>query len=152
VTTKGDTLVASAADTLIRLGIGAANTIYYVNTDTPGWGTAEALNLSRLIITSEASNATPTPARSSFRSMHCITAQAEAAAFAAPSGTPANGDSLLIRVEDDGSNRALTWNAIYEAAGVTMPTTTTAGKKLYIGFIYNSTDSKWDCIASVEEA
>ena len=37
VTTKGDILVASGAGALTRLGIGTANYILYVNTDTPGW-------------------------------------------------------------------------------------------------------------------
>jgi len=37
VTTKGDILVASGNAALTRLGIGTANHIVYVNTDTPGW-------------------------------------------------------------------------------------------------------------------
>lgn len=63
-----------------------------------------------------------------------------------------NGNTLLIRIKDNGTERALTWNSIYRAIGVELPTTTTAGKTLYIGCKYNSADSKWDVLAVGEEA
>jgi hypothetical protein len=98
-----------------------------------------------------ASHATPTPTADD-SDMYTVTAQAEAAAFAAPSGTPTNGQKLIIRIKDNATARALSWNAIYRALGVALPTTTTISKTLYVGFIYNSTDSKWDCVAKTEEA
>ena len=58
---------------------------------------------------------------------------------------------LILRIADNGTARALTFNAIYRAIGVTLPTTTTANKVLYIGCIYNSQGSKWDVIAIKEE-
>ena len=70
----------------------------------------------------------------------------------APSGTPTNGQKLVIRIQDDGTQRNLSWNATYEVIGVTLPTTTTAGKKIYVGCIYNSTDSTWDVVAVNIEA
>jgi len=99
-----------------------------------------------------ASDATPNPIGSGKMNHYSLTALAAAAEFAAPSGTPADGNRLSVRIEDDGTGRALTYNAIYEAKGVALPTTTTASKTLYIGFLYNATDSKWDCVSSVEEA
>jgi hypothetical protein len=98
-----------------------------------------------------ASHATPTPTADD-SDLYTVTAQAEAAAFAAPSGTPTNGQKLIIRIKDNATARALSWNAIYRALGVALPTTTTISKTLYVGFIYNSTDSKWDCVAKTEEA
>lgn len=101
----------------------------------------------------EASNATPDPAIWSKHTQHIITAQAAAiTGVSIPSGTPYDGDTLLFRIEDNGTGRAITWNAIYEACGTTPPTTTTASKKLYVGFVYNSANTKWDCVFSSEEA
>jgi hypothetical protein len=84
--------------------------------------------------------------------MYTVTALAVPATIAAPSGTPTNGQRLLIRIEDNGTARALTWNAIYRVIGVTLPTTTTANKTIYVGCIYNSADSAWDVVAEVEQA
>jgi len=100
---------------------------------------------------SEASNATPTPAGDSY-DQHVITALAAAAAFAAPTGTPTDGQKLIIRIKDNGTARALTYNAIYRAMGTPLPTSTVPGKTLYQGLIYNAADAKWDHVASAQEA
>lgn len=81
-----------------------------------------------------------------------VTAQAGALLFNAPSGTPVQGQRLVIRIKDDGTGRALTYNAVFRAVGVTITTTTVANKTHYLGFIYNSTDTKWDCVAIADEA
>jgi hypothetical protein len=81
-----------------------------------------------------------------------LTAMAVNLAIASPTGTPVQGQSLVFRFKDDGSARTLTWNAIFRAIGVTLPTTTTASKLLYIGCKYNSTDTKWDVVSVQEEA
>lgn len=102
-------------------------------------------------VATTASSATPTPAGDS-TDVYILTALAEAAGFAAPTGTPTEGQQLLLRIKDNGTARALTWNAIYRAMGVALPTTTVTGKTLYVGLAYNSTDSKWDCLAVAQEA
>ena len=103
-------------------------------------------------ITTTASSSTPTPTGGSLRNFFTVTALAAGATFAAPSGTPANGNRLVIRVKDNGTARTLAFNAIYRAIGVTLPTTTVISKTLYLGCIYNSADSKWDVIAYAVEA
>jgi hypothetical protein len=35
---------------------------------------------------------------------------------------------------------------------VALPTTTAAAKLLTVGLIYNTVTSRWECVASVEEA
>jgi hypothetical protein len=80
-----------------------------------------------------------------------VTDLASALTIAAPTGTPSTGMKLVIRLTDNGTNRALTWNAIYRAIGVTLPTTTTANKILYIGCVYDEAGSKWDAVAVKEE-
>lgn len=68
------------------------------------------------------------------------------------SGTPTNFQKLIIRIKDDGTARAITWGASFEAKGVVLPTTTVISKVLTVGFIYDSVSLKWGCVASVQEA
>lgn len=98
-----------------------------------------------------ASSATPTPTGSKFRNQLFITALAAAAAFGAPSGTPANGNMLLIRVLDNGTARALTYNSIYDGLYDTLPSSTTANKTLYMLFMYSSESSKWEMLSYTKE-
>lgn len=84
-----------------------------------------------------------------------VTALAQPATIAAPSGTPTSGQKLILRIKDNGTGRALTWttsSGAYRAIGVTLPTTTTANKTSYIGCIYNSDATFWDVVAVTTEA
>ncbi len=67
------------------------------------------------------------------------------------SGTPVTGQKLIIRIKDNGTARAITWGASYEAMGVALPTTTVVSKTMYVLFIYNATAAKWDCMAVNQE-
>lgn len=67
------------------------------------------------------------------------------------SGTPSNFDSLLFRIKDDGSPRAITWGASFASRGATLPTTTTANKVTTVGFFWNAVTSTWDCVAVATE-
>lgn len=83
-----------------------------------------------------------------------ITAQAVGLTLAAPTGTIADGQDLMIRIKDNASAQTITWTSGaggYRAIGVTLPTTTTAGKTTYVGLIYNSDDSIWDAIGVTTE-
>lgn len=84
--------------------------------------------------------------------IYTVTALAADITINAPSGTPTQGQTLLIRLKDNGTGRLITWNAIFRAIGVTLPATTTANKTMYVGCIYNTTDSKWDVVSVNEEA
>lgn len=77
-----------------------------------------------------------------------ITAQAWDLLFNNPSGTPTNCQKLLVRIKDNGTARALTYGAQFASGGWTLPTTTTISKKLWIWFEWDSSDSKWYCIAT----
>jgi hypothetical protein len=97
------------------------------------------------------SSSTPTP-NADTDDMYIITGLAAGATFGAPTGTPVQGQRLVIRVKDNGTARTLGYNAIYRAMGVVLPTTTVANKTLYLGMIYNFTDTKWDVVAVSQEA
>lgn len=98
----------------------------------------------------EATNATPDPHIASRRNQHIITALGVAAAFQIPTGAIYDGDSLVIRIKDNGTARALTYNAIYRAGDVALPATTILGKTMCLGFLYNLADTKWDLLAYID--
>lgn len=101
-------------------------------------------------VTSTTSSSTPTPNIAN-EDIYILTALAVNATFGSPTGTPVQGSKLLIRIKDNGTARTLAWNAIYRAIGVTLPTTTVINKTLYVGCVYNSTDTKWDILAVTQE-
>lgn len=81
-----------------------------------------------------------------------VTAQAVTGAIAAPSGTPFSGQKLIFTLRDNGTPQGLSWDAIYRAyTGVTLPTITTAGKKMYFAMIYSAGDTKWDVLAVIQQ-
>jgi len=100
---------------------------------------------------SSASTATLTPDISSF-DQYNLTAQAVGLTVAAPTGTPVDGNRLTIRILDNGTAQTISWNATYTVIGVTLPTTTTANKMVYVGCIYNSTNTRWDVVAVATQA
>jgi hypothetical protein len=117
--------------------------------------TTETLTNKRITkrITTITSSATPTV---NTDNCDCVTITALATNITSMttnlSGTPTNFQTLIYRILDDGTARSITWGASFQAMGVDLPTTTTASKVLTVGFIYDTVDSKWSCVASVEES
>jgi hypothetical protein len=97
-----------------------------------------------------ASSATVTPV--STNDIVTITAQAVGLTLANPTGTFVEGQALMIRIKDNGTARAITFDTNYRAIGVTLPTTTVISKTMYLGIIYNSTDAKWDIVGLNQQA
>ncbi len=101
-------------------------------------------------VVSITSSSTPTP-NADVTDIYLITALAAGATFGSPTGTHVQGQKLMYRIKDNGTARALSYNAVFRAVGVTLPTTTIISKTLYLGCIYNATDTKWDIIAVAME-
>lgn len=101
-------------------------------------------------VVSTASTATLTPVATAHQ--FNVTAQAAGLTIAAPTGTPLDGQSMIIRIKDNGTARALTWNAVFRVIGVTLPTTTVVSKTHYIGAKWNAADSTWDVLAVGQQA
>jgi len=103
-------------------------------------------------ITTITSNANPTV---NTDNCDAVTITAQAADIASMttnlSGTPTNFQKLIYRIKDDGTARAITWGASFEAKGVALPTTTVISKVLTVGFIYDTVTSKWGCVAAAQE-
>jgi hypothetical protein len=81
---------------------------------------------------------------------YVLTAVANATTFTV-TGTPTNGQKLIIRFKDAGVAKDLTFTG-FTAVGVTLPTTTVASKTHYVGAVYNSAASTWDVLAVAQEA
>ena len=145
--TAAGSLVWGTTSQILTSGNGSGR-VTFVDT-----ATAQTLTNKRVTprVNTVASGATITPT-ADLSDMYTVTALAAAATIAAPSGTPTNGQRLLLRIKDNGTARALTWNATYRVIGVTLPTTTVANKTIYVGCIYNSADSVWDVVAETEQA
>lgn len=101
------------------------------------------------------SSGTITPVGYNGGSQYNVTALSQATTITPPSGAAVDGQPLTIRIKDNGTGRALTWNTAaggYRIIGVTLPTTTVANKTLYVRCIYNATDNYWDVLNVNQQA
>ena len=76
-----------------------------------------------------------------------VTAQAGALKLNNPTGTPVDGQKLLVAITGTAA-RALTYDTQFEASTVALPTTTVTTARLNIGFIWRADTSKWVCVAA----
>lgn len=152
----GGTGVANTGKTITVSG----NTVIGSNTDTVTFGTTAAtsvtlppggvLQSTQPRIQSVTSSATVTP-NADTNDAVVITAQAAALTLANPTGTPNQMQKLIIRVKDNGTARAIAYGAQYRGIGNTLPSTTVISKTLYMLFVWNATDSRWDLLAVAQE-
>jgi len=80
-----------------------------------------------------------------------LTALGETITVNAPTGTPTDGQTLILYFKDNGTGRTINWNAIFSFIGCDAPTGTTAGKVLIVGLKYKSALSKWVCPNAIAE-
>ena len=73
---------------------------------------ADIAAVAGLTVNSITSSTTPSPVITTVRNLYIVTALAAAAEFAVPTGTPTQGMGLILRIKDNGTARALTWNAL----------------------------------------
>ena len=68
----------------------------------------------------------------------------------APTGTPVNGQKLVLRLQST-NVQTFSWNAIFTGStDLVLPTASSGSSKYdYLGFIYNSTAAKWQLLAKV---
>ena len=62
-------------------------------------------------------------------------------------GTPSDGDQIIITFTDNGTARAITWGASFESSTITLPTTTVISTLLTVGFFWDPVNTKWNCVA-----
>lgn len=131
---------AATANQTLTLPAGTTDTLV-------SWAGTETLSQKRINprVTSATSASSLTP-DVSVADMYVYTALAAGLTINAPTGTPVGGNRLRFRFRDNGTGRALTFNATFRALGVTIPTTTTANKTLYVDTVYNNAETVWDVI------
>ena len=100
---------------------------------------------------SSAASGDITPDVSSY-DIYVRTAQAAAIALNNPTGTPAQGEKLIIRLKDNATARTISYGSQYRGLEFALPTTTVSNKTLYMCFIFNNDDTKWDMVAINQEA
>jgi hypothetical protein len=68
----------------------------------------------------------------------------------APTGTPNDGQKIMLRIRTS-NIQTLSFNAIFQGStDLNLPTSTSGSSKFdYMGFIYNSTSTKWQLLAKI---
>lgn len=148
-----------AADAFAR----ANHTGTQPHTTITGLGTAATANVgdflqpnavqtatNKRIVPRVASSATETAINPNADALDLIAVSALAGALTigAPSGTPTDGQRLMVRIRDDGTSRALTWNAAYTAFNPgDLPSATVVGKTMLFEFVWDANLSKWELLA-----
>ena len=152
VTTSG-TLAITLSGTALPVANGGTGATTLAGASIATYTGTETLTNKRIDprVTSTASASTLTPDISA-SDVYAYTALAAGLTINAPTGTPLDGDKLIFRLLDNGTSRALTWNATYTVIGVTLPTATTISKTTYVGCIYNANNTRWDVIAVTTQA
>lgn len=94
---------------------------------------------------------TPNPA---INDAFVVSAQAEGITIANPNPMVGVEDSrrMLVRLRDNGVAKSIAFGSDYRAIGVDLPILTSPGKWMYMGFVFNETDAKWDLVALTQEA
>lgn len=98
-------------------------------------------------VLSEASSATPSINTDSY-DMYRASALAANVTSITVSGTPTDGQLLLLSFTDNGTPRTLTPWSSFENSTIAFPATTVTSTRLDILCIYNTATSKWRVIAT----
>jgi hypothetical protein len=148
-TSGTDFNISSVTDThTFNLPVASAtNTGKLSSTDWTSFNSKAEINPRVQTVTS-AATVTPT----NLNDLIVITAQAVGLTIANPTGTMVQGQALMIRIKDNATARTITFGTNYRAIGITLPTTTVISKTLYLGCIWNDTDTKFDVVGLNQEA
>lgn len=79
-----------------------------------------------------------------------VTALSEALTIANPTGTPSDGQGLLIRIDPRATAYALTFGSQFNPFGSALPTTTQSNLGMYIAAFWNAARSTWDTTYNLE--
>lgn len=120
-----------------------------LSTANGGLGTTNGLLNPRVTAVTSATSITPN-ADTTDMVTQANTQAAGTLTINAPTGTPVNGQKLIIRVSCTNA-QVLSFNAIYRAStDLGFPASTSGSSRTdYLGFIYNSTSVRWDMVSKM---
>lgn len=151
VTTTGNIELGNASDTTIsRTGAGAiAVEGVAIPTETSTNTLTNKRITPRILSAASYTTDTGTSLNGDTLDMFIVTAQTGALLFNNPSGSPTDGQKLIISVASSTTAaRALTWGNLFGATTVSLPSTTTATTAtLTMGFIYSTSKTLWQVVA-----
>ena len=149
LTLAGITLTSPTFSTIVNTGTLTLPT----STDTlVGRATTDTLTNKRITprVGTTASTATPSIDTDAY-DQYTITALAIAITGVTVTGTPTDGQRLMVRIKGDATPRAITWGASFVASGVAPLLTTTVASKTHLcSFLYDGTALKWVAVATDE--
>jgi hypothetical protein len=65
------------------------------------------------------------------------------------SGSPVDGQKLLIRIKDNGTARSIAWGSAFVSSGVaSLPVVTVVLKTHLVGLLWDSATAKWVCVGT----
>lgn len=81
--------------------------------------------------------------------LYDISGQSSNVTFNNPSGTPVNGQKMMIRIKDNGTARTITWGSSFQSSGVAaLLATTVVNREHHVLLVYSPGVSKWVCLAA----
>lgn len=75
---------------------------------------------------------------------YACTALSSALTINNPTGLPADGQDLLLKIKDNGTARAFSWGTAFVAVGAPLLASTVLSKAAYIWCVYNGTTGFWE--------
>lgn len=99
-------------------------------------------------VVSAASYTTSTTINADITDIYTVTLQAWDLLFNNPSGTPVDGQMIMLEVRDSWASRILTYGAQFANWAANLIGATTISKWSWMVVKWNATDSKWYCMAS----
>ncbi len=141
--------IASAAQIVAAIGATAvANATSATTAGSAATATSASYLTPRVVTHATATSIAPNSATTDIA--HMTNTQA-AGVFSInnPTGSPVDGQTLIIRLKCTNA-QTYSWGANYRfSTDLPQPTVSSTGKTDYLGFKYNSTDSKWDCLSAL---
>ena len=149
VTTTGNIELGNASDcTVARVGAGQISVESVVVPTISSTNTFTNKRITpRILSATSYTTDTGTSLNCDNLDQFIVTAQAGAIKLNNPTGTPTDGQKLIVAITGTGA-RAVTYDTQFEASTVALPSTTVTTARLNMGFIWRADTSKWVLVAT----
>lgn len=138
---------ASNVTGIVAIANGGTGASTLAGASIPTYTSTVTLTNKRITLRSVTTTSSATPAiNTDITDVYGLTAQAVDITSVTPSGTPTDGQRLMVYIVGTAA-RAISWGASFESSTTILPTTTVSTNRLDVGFIWNTATSKWRCVA-----